>query len=388
MQCLHSLHCHAYSLTRFTIFDGISIQLGWAAKKNIFFFCPLGIYVGIDCATVIQMLHTVTLTYWAANEYFRFASRIATFQSVTHFTFASVVFIYGFWFDYFRCSSCRSTWCNGSQCYYWFRFVVFFFFFFVGRRITWTARWILYRIEKIRTFHLAVKLWKAHINADTYIRIGRVVIARWITVTVTVVAVITITAALYMMALVIILTKFSIQLIWIGDNGVDWIASVKVKRTELLYRHQLLSFAFASSQTDSSLTVIQRHYIVDSVLEIGQVQVPMDSMKVLLVDGSFAFLPLPVFEWRNSASPDTRADSLCDYIEFNRKSSESLECSFFFFFWLILWWWICDDLRFIKATIPRCSCSHRILSRTEILSGRTGLLGFLFGWQISNLFFT
>lgn len=34
----------------------------------------------------------------------------------------------------------------------------------------------------------------------------------------------------------------------------------------------------------------------DSTLEIGQEQVPADSLKVLLWDGSPAFVSLPVFE--------------------------------------------------------------------------------------------
>lgn len=48
----------------------------------------------------------------------------------------------------------------------------------------------------------------------------------------------------------------------------------------------------------------------DSVLEIGQAQVPVDSSMVLSLDGLVSSL-LRVFESRNSADPDTHDDSLC-----------------------------------------------------------------------------
>lgn len=65
-------------------------------------------------------------------------------------------------------------------------------------------------------------------NCVIYIRIGRAAIAGQITVTV--VVAVTITVALYMVALVVILTKFSIQLIWIGNNCIDWIASARMEQ--------------------------------------------------------------------------------------------------------------------------------------------------------------
>lgn len=143
----------------------------------------------------------------------------------------------------------------------------------------------------------------------TYFRVGRAVIARRITVTVLVA--VAITVALYMMTLVVvILTKLSIQLIWIRENRIDRVASARTKQQFLVKR---IKHHHRKCIPEIPLTIVRRHYTLDSILEIGPALVPVDSLRVLLVDGSIGCAPFPVSESRNSASPGIRDDSLCDY---------------------------------------------------------------------------